>query len=243
MTFDALSGLFLLGALATALAVAATLRQKSIAHLADPRAANSLAEQTLLHLQSTGQLIDDSSASISLAHSGQRVGKQEWVEVTVLQNGRRASITGLAPATQPEGGKMSIRRSHHGRAFTITEMLFVLMIVSVAGVIAMRLFATSIRVIGTAPNVETHHASIDRLSEMLRRDVWSAKSIDLPDDRTIVLSEADSTKVRWTFSDTQATRADSIGERHWPADIPLHAECRDNALVMIVLMTEMSFVF
>lgn len=101
MTFDALAGLFLLVALATALAVAATLRQKSAAHLADQRVANSLAEQVLLHFQFTGQTTDDSSSQISIARSGKRVGKSEWIEVTVLHNSRRASITGLAPTTQP----------------------------------------------------------------------------------------------------------------------------------------------
>jgi hypothetical protein len=105
MTFDALAGLFLLVALATALAVAATLRQKSAVHLADQRAANALAEQVLLHLQATGQTMDDSSSSISIARSGQHVGKLEWVEVTVRRNGRRASMTGLAPATQPGGSQ------------------------------------------------------------------------------------------------------------------------------------------
>jgi type II secretory pathway pseudopilin PulG len=124
------------------------------------------------------------------------------------------------------------RLSHRGRAFTITEMLFVLMIIGVAGVVSTRLFVTSMRVIGTAPSQQAHHASIDRLSETLRRDVWSAKAIDLPDDRTIVLSEADSTTIRWRLSDANVIRTDSAGECHWAAEVLLHAEHRDNALIL-----------
>ncbi|HEX3356172.1 MAG TPA: hypothetical protein VHS31_04240 [Tepidisphaeraceae bacterium] len=118
------------------------------------------------------------------------------------------------------------------RAFTITEMLFILMIFGVAGVVSMRLFAASMRVIRTAPDTQAHAASIDRLSFTLHRDVWGAKSIDLPDDRTIVLSEPDSATIRWHFSDADVTRTDSAGDRRWPTDLPLHAERRDNALVL-----------
>jgi hypothetical protein len=106
MMADAIAGLTLLATLATLLAVAVTLRAKTATHLVDQRQANNLAQEALANLQSTGDAkMPDDSAEVSVDRTGKRIGDREWVEVKVIHNGRHASIAGLAPATQPGGGR------------------------------------------------------------------------------------------------------------------------------------------
>jgi hypothetical protein len=102
MTLDAMAGLFLLASLATALAVAGNMRAKTALRLSDQRKANAAAQEALANLQSGGAAkVADESAKASVRYTGPRLGKSEWVEVTVEREGRHASLTGLAPATQP----------------------------------------------------------------------------------------------------------------------------------------------
>lgn len=102
MTIDALAGLMLLVALATALAVAANMRAKNAHLLSDQRKANNAAQEALANLQSGSEAkVADESVEISVQRTGKRVVDREWVEVNVVREGRHASIVGLAPATQP----------------------------------------------------------------------------------------------------------------------------------------------
>lgn len=102
MTMDALAGLMLLVALATALAVAANMRARNAHLLSDQRKANNAAQEVLANLQSGGEAKSaHESVQISIQRAGKRVADREWVEVKVLREGRHASIVGLAPATQP----------------------------------------------------------------------------------------------------------------------------------------------
>src|SRR5262245_44727153 len=104
MTFDALAGIFLLAALATALAVAGNMRAKTAMQLANQRKANAAAQEALSNLQAGSEAkLSDVTAKVTLRYSGKRVGNLEWVEVTVVREGRYASIMGLAPTTQPGG--------------------------------------------------------------------------------------------------------------------------------------------
>jgi len=125
---------------------------------------------------------------------------------------------------------MNIAR--HNRAFTVTEMLFVLMLFSIAGVLAMRLFSTSMKVIRTAPASQDRMAAIDRATASLRQDVWSATKIDLPDSHTLVLSAPDQTQVRWQFDQNGVTRSLKDKEQHWPMSLPLLAERRGSEVVL-----------
>jgi hypothetical protein len=97
MMMDVMAGIFLLTALAGALAVATNLRQRNAQHLADQRAAMRIAQDAL----ATGQAPGNPPAKISIARTGKRVGQREWIEVTVVFNGRHSAIAGLSPA---EGG-------------------------------------------------------------------------------------------------------------------------------------------
>jgi hypothetical protein len=106
MTLDALAGLMLLVALATALAVAANMRAKNAHLLSDQRKANNAVQEALANLQYGGEAkATDESAEISVQCTGKRVADREWVEVNVVREGRHASIVGLAPATQPAGSQ------------------------------------------------------------------------------------------------------------------------------------------
>jgi type II secretory pathway pseudopilin PulG len=106
MMADAIAGLVLLGTLATLLAVAAGMRQKSAQRLSVQRHAQVLAQEALANLQATGTpKVSDDLAHVSVERTGKFVADREWVEVTVTSDGRRSSIVGLAPTTQPEASR------------------------------------------------------------------------------------------------------------------------------------------
>jgi hypothetical protein len=95
MTMDALAGLFLLAALATALAVAAHSRQRAAENLATQRSALAATQRVIAQLQ-TGQPEQD---RVSIVHTGRRLGSGEWVEVSVEVDGRRVPLLAVTPAT------------------------------------------------------------------------------------------------------------------------------------------------
>jgi hypothetical protein len=112
MATDVLVGIFLLAAMATLMAVAGNLRYRNTRHLADQRAALQEARMALVQLQSGAQpTAADPSTQLAINHTGTRVGSREWVEVTVIRQGRRSSLVGLvtatdsAPSTQPGGSR------------------------------------------------------------------------------------------------------------------------------------------
>src|SRR5437867_3753180 len=98
MTVDVIAGIMLLVALTTMLASATGLRARNAQHLADQRTALAIAQRTL----SEGKVPADSSARVAIHNTGRRNGNRQWIEVSVLFNGRHASLIGLAPAA---GGK------------------------------------------------------------------------------------------------------------------------------------------
>jgi hypothetical protein len=107
LTLDVLAGIFLLMALAITLAVSANLRQRSAQRLAEQRQALAVAQEVLVNLRSSGQSsTSDTAAQVSVERTGRRLADLEWVQVTVIREGRRASLLGLAraPATRPAGG-------------------------------------------------------------------------------------------------------------------------------------------
>jgi hypothetical protein len=104
---DALAGIFLLLALTMVLAVSASLRQRNTQRFAEQRQALAMAQEVLANLRSGGQPVPtDATARVSVERSGRRLADLEWVQVTVVRAGRRASLVGLArgPATRPAGG-------------------------------------------------------------------------------------------------------------------------------------------
>ena len=94
MMIDMLAGIILLTAMATMLAASAGLRERNAQHLSDQRAALQIAEQTLF----SGKAPEKTPAQITIRRSTTRIGQREWIEVSVLLNGRHATLAGLVPA-------------------------------------------------------------------------------------------------------------------------------------------------
>jgi hypothetical protein len=97
MLIDALAGLVLLVALATVFARAHALQAGTNVRVHDQRRALQDAQTVLMKLQSSpgadAPKID--GAKISVTHLGKRSGSGEWIEVTVVREGRSASLVGL----------------------------------------------------------------------------------------------------------------------------------------------------
>jgi type II secretory pathway pseudopilin PulG len=105
MLLDAIIGIILLGSLLTVLAVNANLRNRAAVRMASQRAAMQTAEKALADLQRGATTAPaDAADRISVRRTGQRIGAMEWVQVTAFHDGRQASLSGLAPATQPGSG-------------------------------------------------------------------------------------------------------------------------------------------
>jgi type II secretory pathway pseudopilin PulG len=105
MMLDVLIGIILLGALLSVLGISANLRNRAAVRMASQRAAMQLAEKALADLQRGATTAPaDSQDSVVVHRSGQRIGALEWVQVIASHEGRKASLSGLAPATQPATG-------------------------------------------------------------------------------------------------------------------------------------------
>jgi hypothetical protein len=94
MTLDALAGLFLLAALATALVVASRAQQRAAANLSAQRRALAATQRAIDQLQAAQPAGD----GVHIANTGTRVGSLEWVEVGVDIDGHRVQLTALVPA-------------------------------------------------------------------------------------------------------------------------------------------------
>jgi type II secretory pathway pseudopilin PulG len=104
LAMEVLVALLLLLALAIVLAVSAGMRLRTAQRLADQRLALAAAEEVLSNLRSGGSPTSaDASARVSISRSGKPLASMEWIQVTVLREGRRATLVGLAPTTQPGG--------------------------------------------------------------------------------------------------------------------------------------------
>ena len=125
-----------------------------------------------------------------------------------------------------------MRNRRTSRGFTLTEMLFVLMLMGVASVLATRLFTGSMRVIRTAPLSQDRLAAIDRATASLRQDVWAATRMDVPDAHTLVLTTPDQTQVRWSLANDAITRIAGGHQQHWPAKIQLRVERQGDQIVL-----------
>jgi len=117
----------------------------------------------------------------------------------------------------------------------MTEMLFVLMLMGVAGLMSARLFTSSMRVIAAAPAQQEQHAAVDRMSDILRHDVWGATKIEVPDVQTIALTQPSGNIIRWRLRDSEIVRtgSDSQAEAHWPLATAIEARQQGACLMLI----------
>ena len=115
-------------------------------------------------------------------------------------------------------------RSHRD-AFTLTEMLFIIMLMGVAALMSARLFTASLRVISSAPRSQDAHAAVDRMSFVLRNDVWSATSIDASDGRNVTLTQPGGVSIHLYLRGAELARSSSQAhqETRFSTGVPLSA--------------------
>jgi hypothetical protein len=104
---DVLAGLFLLAALASAMAVAMHVRQLAAQKFGDQRQAIEIARETIADLQSHHPIPTESQypgVKISVAPTTQSSDHLSWRKVTVELNGRQATLEGIAD-TESAGAK------------------------------------------------------------------------------------------------------------------------------------------
>jgi type II secretory pathway pseudopilin PulG len=100
---DALVGLVIIGALATAIAVALTQYHRADRRLSDTRAAQRLCERTLADLSAGLQPAADIRVTWKALQVKDAPPGYAWVEVAAASETGRASIVGLMPAPAVEG--------------------------------------------------------------------------------------------------------------------------------------------
>jgi hypothetical protein len=127
-----------------------------------------------------------------------------------------------------------MHRSRSAAAFTITEMLFVLLFLGVAGTMSMRLFTTSMRVISSAPAEQDHLATVDRMSDAIRHDVWNAARVDIENASSVNLAFNDGTTVHLAVGNGEIVRTTLPPgqERRWKMPVALTAERQGPCLVL-----------
>src|SRR5262245_55302198 len=94
------------------------------------------------------------------------------------------------------GGAMMKRR-----AFTVTEMLFVLAFFGAVLLMATRLWVESMRVVSRGSDAYARVASFDQMVRALRQDVWGASGIEVTDQQSVRLAQVNGSQVNWKIGD------------------------------------------
>ncbi|HWP40751.1 MAG TPA: hypothetical protein VNL70_07485, partial [Tepidisphaeraceae bacterium] len=120
-------------------------------------------------------------------------------------------------------------------AFTVTEMLFSLGILAVAGLLMARIFTGSIRAIEAAHADLDRAAAADRFAAALKTDVWNASSIQSPDPATLILTLGDGTGIRWSLADdgTVTRIADSAPGSRWSPGERLQIQVQGPSAIIV----------
>lgn len=103
------------------------------------------------------------------------------------------------------------------RGFVLLEMLVVCGLIAIVGLISMQLFRATLRTWKDSANEQAVQSRFDLAIGQLRRDVWSATSIDAPDAGSIAIHYRSET-IHWrTEQPTGLSRtADTDAyARHW----------------------------
>jgi competence protein ComGC len=110
-------------------------------------------------------------------------------------------------------------RRHH-RAFLLVEMMFALALLVVFALIATRMVRLAMEIPRRVAARDTSAQRLDSAIRALRRDVWSASSIECPDDRTLKIGNGSA--VTWKVGSdgaiTRASSADKGGPARWMID-------------------------
>ena len=102
--------------------------------------------------------------------------------------------------------------------FVLIEILVVLGMVAFVSIVATRLFRATLRTWRDSAQSQSAQARFDQAVGQLRRDVWSATSIETPNDRETILQTPEG-RIEWHAIDpaglARSTTADPVDRRRW----------------------------
>ncbi|HXE55743.1 MAG TPA: hypothetical protein VN541_22155 [Tepidisphaeraceae bacterium] len=107
--------------------------------------------------------------------------------------------------SQSNPGRTGSRRR---RGFFLIEMLVIMGLLTVAGLLAARLYYTTGQALQRAEQRQTAQAQFDQALARLRADVWQAASVGLKDPHTLLIHEAQNQTITWSSSASLQRRTD-----------------------------------
>jgi prepilin-type N-terminal cleavage/methylation domain-containing protein len=102
------------------------------------------------------------------------------------------------------------------RAFTITEMMAVLILLSAFAVIATRLFTSTIKLGHNYGQAQDAATSAGFALTLLRGDVATAKDFKSPNASTVEITTPDDKAITWTIQSNKLVRIQAKEQRQWP---------------------------
>jgi prepilin-type N-terminal cleavage/methylation domain-containing protein len=92
-----------------------------------------------------------------------------------------------------------ITRPNTRRAFTMTEILMALSLLTIFFTIAGQLFKSCVTLSSDGPNLSNHACQIDSALFQLRRDLWNSPQISVPNSSSADLDSSEG-KISWTIN-------------------------------------------
>ena len=117
------------------------------------------------------------------------------------------------------------------RGFTLTEMLGVLILLVAFGLIAGRLFHTTVKLSHETAEGQNAAASFNSAISALRSDVWAARDMIVTDPKTATITLGDG-KATWTIAGAALTRTHGSDVDHW--EIPSGATFAADGAAIVV---------
>jgi len=99
-----------------------------------------------------------------------------------------------------------MRRRNGHRGFWLIELLMAIILLAVFGLVAGRLFHTTVLLSYHESDAQNAVASFESAMNALRADVWTAKSMDADDLTTLGITVSDRT-IRWHVNGTEISRS------------------------------------
>jgi len=87
------------------------------------------------------------------------------------------------------------------RGFTLMELVLAVSVIGIFGILYAQVFSSTTTITRTAPHEDAVAARIDMAINILRRDVWHARQIDITDPHTAIIRTESDGVVTWTLSD------------------------------------------
>ena len=125
-------------------------------------------------------------------------------------------MTRRAQVRRPQVRRPQVRRPQVRRAFTITEMMAILILLGAFAVIATRLFTSTIKLGHNYGQAQDAATSAGFALTLLRADVATARDFKSPDASTIQLTSADDKPTTWTIQSNKLVRAQANEKNQWP---------------------------